>query len=62
VRVYDLSGRLVRTLVDEVRPAGFQTVVWDGFDANGQAAASGVYLVRLAADGVERSVKATMLK
>lgn len=62
VRVYDLSGRVVRTLVDEQRPAGTQAVVWDGRDDAGQAAASGVYLVRMVADGVEQSVKASLVK
>lgn len=62
VGVYDLSGRLVRTLADELRPAGPQSVVWDGVDAQGQPAASGVYLVRLAADGVEQTVKASLVK
>lgn len=62
VRVYDLSGRLVRTLVDEARPAGPQSVVWDGMDGQGQPAASGVYLVRLAAGGVEQTVKASLVK
>jgi hypothetical protein len=62
VRVYDVSGRLVRTLVDGPRPAGMQSVVWDGRDDAGQPAASGVYLVRMAADGVEQSVKASLVK
>jgi len=57
-----VSGRLMRTLADEARPAGTQTVAWDGIDSEGQPAASGVYLVRLSADGVERSVKATLVK
>jgi len=62
VRVYDMSGRLVRTLVDEARPAGPQAVVWDGIDTQGRPAATGVYLVRLNAGGVERTVKATLVK
>lgn len=62
VRVYDLSGRLVRTLVDEARPAGAQAVAWDGLDAKGQPAASGVYLVRLEADGTVTSLKASLVK
>jgi hypothetical protein len=62
VRVHDLSGRLIRTLADEERPAGVQLVAWDGLDAAGQPAASGVYLVRLSADGMERSLKATLVK
>lgn len=62
VRVYDLSGRLVRTLVDGPCAAGPQEVLWDGRDGGGQPAASGVYLVRLSADGVEQSTKASLVK
>ncbi len=62
VRVYDLSGRLVRTLVDEARPAGAQAVAWDGLDGQGRPAASGVYLVRLEAGGVVTSLKASLVK
>lgn len=62
VRVYDLSGRVVRTLLDEPRPAGTQTVLWDGSDDAGQPASSGVYLVRMVADGIEQSVKASLVK
>ena len=43
VKVFDLRGALVRTLVDEVRPAGEGQAVWDGRDAQGAQAASGVY-------------------
>jgi flagellar hook assembly protein FlgD len=38
-----LRGALVRTLVDEVRPAGEGQAVWDGKNAQGAQAASGVY-------------------
>jgi len=37
----------VRTLVDGVLAAGLHTVVWDGRDDRGRAAASGTYLLRL---------------
>lgn len=47
VQVFDLRGRKVRTLVDEVRGTGVHRVTWDGRDANGASVASGVYLVRL---------------
>jgi hypothetical protein len=62
VRVYDLSGRLIRTLADGMRPAGTQAVAWDGIDSEGRSASSGVYLVRFAADGVEQSAKVTLVK
>jgi len=52
VAVYDLSGRLVRTLLSaESREAGVHGVRWDGRDAAGRAQASGTYFVRLSAGG-----------
>ena len=47
LEVIDLMGRLVQVLFDEFRPAGEDQAVWNGLDRRGQAAASGVYLVRL---------------
>jgi len=45
--IYDVNGRIVRTLVDETLRAGQHEVTWDGRDAAGHEVASGVYLVRL---------------
>ncbi|HOS65847.1 MAG TPA: FlgD immunoglobulin-like domain containing protein, partial [Candidatus Latescibacteria bacterium] len=51
--VYDINGRLVRTLVGQAFLPGHHEVVWDGKDAMGRAVASGVYVYRLtAAQGV----------
>ena len=47
IRVYDLAGRVVRTLVDGETEPGEHKVVWDGTTAAGQRAASGVYFVRM---------------
>ncbi|MCB0719588.1 MAG: VCBS repeat-containing protein [Bacteroidetes bacterium] len=48
LKVYDVSGRLVRTLVDhEVRQKGLHSVTWDGTAANGARVASGTYLYAL---------------
>lgn len=62
LRVYDLSGRLVRELADGALAAGPQAVAWDGRDGDGQQVPSGVYLFRLSADGSEHSVKASLVK
>ncbi len=48
--VYDLSGRLVRTLLDSRQTAGAHAVRWDGRDDDGSQAASGIYLYRLITD------------
>jgi hypothetical protein len=47
--IYDVSGRLVRTLVDEPRSAGLYRQNWDGRNAGGAAVSSGVYFYRLRA-------------
>ncbi|MBM3288001.1 MAG: T9SS type A sorting domain-containing protein, partial [Candidatus Eisenbacteria bacterium] len=49
--LYDIQGRAVRRLLDGPRPAGLQSVVWDGRDEGGAAAPSGIYLYRLRAGG-----------
>lgn len=49
LRVFDLSGRLVRTLVDETLQAASHSVDWNGQDDTGRNVASGVYYYRLAA-------------
>jgi photosystem II stability/assembly factor-like uncharacterized protein len=45
--VFDVAGRLVRTLYRGSAEAGLECVVWDGSDANGRRAAPGMYFVRL---------------
>ena len=57
IRVFDVSGRLVRTLIDsEPRPAGLQTLVWNGRDDRGRKVASGVYFFRvnIGGESIER--------
>lgn len=49
--VFDIAGRLVQTLADDVLPAGRHEAVWDGRDASGRAQASGTYLARLECGG-----------
>nr|MEE4267600.1 S8 family serine peptidase [Candidatus Krumholzibacteria bacterium] len=44
--LYDLKGRLVRTLVDGPTPAGEQGALWDGQDDGGRPLPSGTYLAR----------------
>ncbi|MBK7366571.1 MAG: T9SS type A sorting domain-containing protein [Candidatus Eisenbacteria bacterium] len=47
LRVFDLAGRRVATLVDTTLPAGVHALEWDGRNAAGGACAPGVYLYRL---------------
>lgn len=45
--IFDLSGRLVRTLTDELKGPGWHSADWDGKDGAGKAVPTGVYLYRL---------------
>ena len=63
VRVYDLSGRLVRTLVDgSPRAAGDHQVRFDGRDARGATLSSGRYFVRVDVPGASESSAITVVK
>jgi hypothetical protein len=52
LRIYDLSGKLVRTLVTGSLAAGSHTARWDTRDESGKPVASGVYFYRLESSGL----------
>ena len=54
--VFDLSGRLVNTLVDEAKKAGTHRVSWDAGEE-----AAGVYFYRLRAGNFERTRKMVVI-
>ena len=47
LKIYNILGKEVRTLVDEEQAPGFYRVSWDGRDDFGQRPASGIYIYRL---------------
>ncbi len=60
--VFDISGRLVRTLVDGVMGPGRHPANWDGKDEQGRAVASGVYFARLEVGGEESGRKVLLMR
>jgi hypothetical protein len=60
LKVYDVSGRLVRDLVDGPRSAGLHRERWDGRDGTGRSVASGVYFARLKV-GAESQLRQMLL-
>ena len=62
IAVYDLKGRLVRVLADEVRPPGEHDVVWDGRNEKGLFVGSGVYFCRMEAGSFNETRKLVVLK
>ncbi len=47
VRVFDINGRIVRTLFQGTMEAGSHSIEWDGRDAHGKPTANGMYFVRV---------------
>jgi hypothetical protein len=62
IKVYDVSGALVRTLVDNVVGRGAYEVAWDGRDGAGRAVGSGIYFVLFEAGQMREVRKAVLLK
>jgi hypothetical protein len=62
IRIYDVEGRLVRTLVDGHQSAGQKTTSWHGRNNRGQNVATGVYFYRMTAPGFVTTRKMVLLK
>jgi len=62
LKIFNLLGQEVRTLVDEVQEAGYYTVTWDGKDSDGRQAASGVYFYRLTAGSYGATKRMVLMK
>ena len=60
--IYDVQGRRVRALVDEVMERGDHHVHWDGTDDHGHAVATGIYFCRMRAGDFRATRKMVMLK
>lgn len=60
--IYDVSGRLVRTLLQENRVAGAHQIVWDGRSSGGELVPAGVYFVRLEAGSLSHTAKIVALR
>lgn len=46
IKIYNLMGEEIRTLVDDFKPAGIYRITWNGKDSNGQEVASGIYFYK----------------
>jgi len=60
--VYDVLGRQVKTLVNDVLHAGEHTVQWNGTNTVGTSVASGVYFVRMHAGDFEKTMKMMLMR
>ena len=62
IAVFNIRGQRVKTVLNEHRLAGTNSVVWNGRDENNTLVASGVYFYRLEAMGQVHSAKMILMK
>ncbi|MDD4858323.1 MAG: T9SS type A sorting domain-containing protein, partial [Candidatus Krumholzibacteria bacterium] len=62
LRIYNISGRLVRVLVDSTEPMGAHEAVWNGKDNTGRSVASGIYFYRLDAGAFSATRKMVLIR
>ena len=62
IYIYNLKGQKIKTLVNEVIPAGNHTTIWNGKDEFGKDVSPGVYFYKLQTDRYSKVKKMTLLK
>lgn len=62
ISIYDLNGRLVKTLVQENQQQGRHQVIWDGLDKSNQKVVSSFYIYSIKFDNTTLSKKMVLIK
>ncbi len=62
LKVYDLIGREIKTLISQEQPAGIYSISWDGEDNYGNKVASGAYLYQIIANDFVSTKKMLLIK
>ena len=62
IKIFNINGQLVRTLVDGLVPAGYHIVIWDGRDSSGMDLSSGVYIYKLNAGSFHQEQRMVLVR
>ncbi len=62
LKIHNILGQEIRTLVNAEQTAGVKTVVWDGTDEFGKPAVSGIYFYKIEAGDFSRTLKLMLMK
>ena len=62
IKIYDTSGSLIKTLINDSRPAGNHSVVWNGLNDNNERVSSGVYIYRFESKTFTQARRMVLLK
>jgi hypothetical protein len=62
LRIYNIKGQLVKTLVDEEKLPGNYNIIWDGKDNSGREVSSGIYFYQLKIKDYTQTKKMVLLR
>jgi len=62
IKVHNILGKEITTLLEENLPAGEYTIQWNGKDNKGNSVSTGNYFIQLQAGNYRKTIKATFLK
>ena len=62
ITIYDMMGRIVKTLVNSSQTAGYKSIVWDTVDDRGHSASAGLYIYSITAGNYRANKKMILLK
>jgi len=62
LRIYNISGRLVKTLINQHQTSNIYSVTWDGKDNLGKTVSSGIYFYRLETDNYQTTNRAIIIR
>ena len=62
ITIYDMLGRTINTIVNEVQDAGYQSMIWDATNDYGKPVSAGIYLYQIRAGEYMQTKKMVLLK
>jgi hypothetical protein len=62
IKIFNIKGQTIKTLVDEWKKAGYHAVEWDGSDQNNEPIPSGTYFVKMKAGQYRESIKVILIR
>ena len=62
ITIYDMLGREVRTIMNEVQDAGYKSIIWNATNDYGQTVSAGIYLYQIKTEGFVQTKKMILLK
>ena len=62
ITVFDMMGKVVRTLVNDQQSAGYKTLQWNAMSNSGQPVSSGLYIYTITTDNFSKTRKMILMK